>query len=399
MINSGKNTETLSDQWLKATVTGSLWASFEIIAGSFLHNMRLPFAGTILAAFAVTFLIGFFQLWRESGIIWRAGIICALMKSISPSAVILGPMIGIITEALIIEIAIRLMGKNIIAYITGGALAILSALLHKIVNLIILYGFNLIDIYVNMFNYASRQLSVQESSPINLLYLLSIIYLSIGAIAALTGYFLGLKASKIKITKNTYPLRKMKDEKQEINHQHSVFMLFAHFLIIILSLAFFNVSGNFLIKFLLTLFYSVICLFYYQKLAGRLMKPAFWLQLAIILVLAGIFLQTGKEKTMLIGLMMGMEMIFRAFIVIIGFSAISRELANPKIKNFLTNRRFSKVYLALQLAFSALPVMVEKTNNIKKFIKNPLYSFSSIIAEAENWFETLKQQNSNSKIL
>jgi hypothetical protein len=36
----------LKPVWLKAAVLGGLWASVEIIIGSFFHNLRLPFAGT-----------------------------------------------------------------------------------------------------------------------------------------------------------------------------------------------------------------------------------------------------------------------------------------------------------------------------------------------------------------
>jgi len=83
----------LSQKWLKAAVIGSIWASVEIILGSFLHNLKIPFSGMILSFISVWLLISFLQLWKENSIILRAGIICALMKSISPSALILGPMI------------------------------------------------------------------------------------------------------------------------------------------------------------------------------------------------------------------------------------------------------------------------------------------------------------------
>jgi len=33
----------LPDIWLKAAMLGSLWASVEIILGSFLHNLHIPF--------------------------------------------------------------------------------------------------------------------------------------------------------------------------------------------------------------------------------------------------------------------------------------------------------------------------------------------------------------------
>ena len=67
----------LDPVWLKASVVGGLWASFEIIIGSFLHNLRIPFAGSTLAAFGIMLLVSFYVYWPSRGLIWRAGIICA----------------------------------------------------------------------------------------------------------------------------------------------------------------------------------------------------------------------------------------------------------------------------------------------------------------------------------
>jgi len=141
---------SLDDRWLKAAVLGSLWASFEIIVGSLLHNLRIPFAGTFLTLFAVVLLISFARIWSDRGIILRAGIICALMKSISPSAVILGPMIGILSEALIIELVLLGLGRNLFSFMIAGALGVLSALFHKVINLMIIYGADLVQVYRNL---------------------------------------------------------------------------------------------------------------------------------------------------------------------------------------------------------------------------------------------------------
>ena len=83
--------QKISTVWLKASVIGSLWASVEIILGSFFHNVGIPFAGTLLAMNSVALMVAFHQVWKEKGLFWRAGLICALMKSISPSAVLLAP--------------------------------------------------------------------------------------------------------------------------------------------------------------------------------------------------------------------------------------------------------------------------------------------------------------------
>jgi len=67
----------LSNRWLKASVLGCLWASSEIVFGSFLHNLRIPFTGIILTGIGIILLISVAHLWKENGLFWRAGLVCA----------------------------------------------------------------------------------------------------------------------------------------------------------------------------------------------------------------------------------------------------------------------------------------------------------------------------------
>ena len=113
--------------WQRAAVLGSLWASVEIVVGSFLHNLNVPFAGSALAAFGVIVMTAGHRASPVKGVIWRAALICALMKSISPSAVILGPMIGIAMEGALLETCVRLSGGRAAGYLLGGALAEVSS--------------------------------------------------------------------------------------------------------------------------------------------------------------------------------------------------------------------------------------------------------------------------------
>ncbi|NLZ95494.1 MAG: hypothetical protein GX921_06695 [Bacteroidales bacterium] len=142
-----QSTKTVNDKWIKASVLAGLWAGIEIIAGSFLHNLRIPFSGTILTFISIILVIGFFQIWPKYGIIWRAGVITALMKSISPSAVILGPMVAITVEGFIMELAVRVAGRNISGYISAGMLTMVGILVHKVVRLFLLFGWDIFLIY------------------------------------------------------------------------------------------------------------------------------------------------------------------------------------------------------------------------------------------------------------
>ena len=133
----------LSVTWLKAAVLGCLWASSEIVLGSFLHNLRVPFSSIFLTSIGIILLISVSFQWKDKGLIWRSGLICALMKSVSPSAVIFGPMIAILSEALLLEFSVRIAGKNVVGFMLGSLLAMSWNFFQKIANYLIFYGFSI----------------------------------------------------------------------------------------------------------------------------------------------------------------------------------------------------------------------------------------------------------------
>jgi len=116
---------------------GSIWAANEILLGSFLHNLRIPLSGTFMAFLSVALMVSFSMIWKEKGLIIKAGLIAALMKSISPSAIILGPMVGIILEAAFLQIFVYFLGRNLLGFAIGGAFAVSGVLFQKVGRLLI----------------------------------------------------------------------------------------------------------------------------------------------------------------------------------------------------------------------------------------------------------------------
>jgi len=237
----------LSDKWLKAAVIGGLWASVEIVLGSFLHNLRIPFAGTILAAQGIIILLAFMTLWPERGIIIRAGIITALMKSISPSAVIMGPMIGIITEAFLLEIFLMIFGRNLFGFIVASAISLSSALLHKIGTFIILYGLDIVKIYENIYQWFQKKLHIQNLNSYEFILLILFIYLFWGFAAGLSGYIVGQKAKKL----GNSPILDREADKQEeffpINKDQKfhIYLLVFNFSSILIGLLLLNLVNKY----------------------------------------------------------------------------------------------------------------------------------------------------------
>ncbi|MEN8203572.1 MAG: hypothetical protein ABFS28_13330 [Bacteroidota bacterium] len=388
----------LNSIWLKAAVAGGLWASFEIIVGSLLHNLHLPFSGTMLATFSVILMISFLQIWNENGLIWRAGLICGLMKSLSPSAVILGPMTGIMMEAMFMDLFIYLVGRNVMGYIVAGIAALLSAILHKLASLFILYGSDLVTIYVNLFEFLKKQLGLQKADPGDLIAGIIAIYIVTGALAALAGILIGRQANQ-EGKKREAPNR-LSDpfasswKQTDPDQSFRIILFFLHLIMIPILLILINRFGLHAFALIPSGIYLFLLLFYYKRILGRLKKPFFWSQLLLMTVIAGLFWHPPTESNIKFGngFMVGLEMSLRAVLIVSSFSALSVEIRNPRITNHLIRLGFGKAYAALSLSFNSLPAMLDRSANIKGFVRKPWATFSSMIFEAELWLQTYQKQ-------
>jgi len=383
----------LNSIWLKAAVAGGLWASFEIIVGSLLHNLHIPFSGTMLATFSVILMISFLQIWNENGLIWRAGLICGLMKSLSPSAVILGPMTGIMTEALLMELFIFLIGRNMLGYILAGIAALLSTILHKLTSLFILYGDDLVTIYVNLFRFLQKQLGITVAEPKDLIIGIFALYILAGAAAALAGSFLGKKAAhkQEKGSSLLRPADPFASAWQDTDPRQSfrVVLLFLHVIMIPTLLLLINRYGMKLQSLIPAGLYLTFLLLYYKRIIHRLLKPFFWSQLLLMTVLAGLFFHPpeGSNYQMENGFLVGLEMSLRAVLIVSSFSGLSVEIRNPRVTSYLLGLGFGRLYAALSLAFNSLPAMLERSASLGSFLRNPFRAFSEMLSEAEMWLE------------
>lgn len=369
----------MSDKWLRAATIGSIWASIEIIFGSFLHNLRLPLAGSILSFFAVVLMVSFLKLWPHKGIIWRAGVICALMKSISPSAVILGPMTGIILEALLMELGLFFFGINLAGMILGGMLAVLSALFHKAVNLLILYGSDFATLLDRLVLYASKQLGAASVSGADVLILLAIVYLLAGALAAIAGWRLSPVRGLDQVHGSGW-----EQSPERINRlfglserqSYSVFLLAGHIFVLTILLLGIN-RLEFYYWVLPVVAYLLFCLLRYKRALTQLLRPRFWIQMVLITFLSTVLLQSVATHHWFdrSGFEAGILMNLRAFMVLTAFTAISTELKNPLVKALVFRRGFSNLYKSVSLAFSVLPGIMNLTAGTGK----PKLAFRSVI--------------------
>ncbi len=387
----------LNSVWLKATVLGSLWASSEIILGSFLHNLKLPFSGTILSGIGIIFLVAGSQNWKEKGIIWRAGIICALMKTISPSANIFGPMISIAAEAFLLEASIRILGKNWAGYIIGGGLAVSWSLFYKIIGLILVYGPNIIELYSSLYKFSIKYLNFPNLSPWSLILLLFILFLIFGALASVIGIRIGNQNNKFSLNESDSTSSSQIDFNlvpKNLKQNFSIPRLFLHSFVIVLGLILLDVFPLWIPAFLASV-YVVLCILLYKQNLNRLKNVKFWISLIVIIILSGLLLsefKTNNGSKYLYGFLIGLEMNIRALLMIFGFSSISIELRNPKIENWFKKKGMGQLSIALEAAFKILPFMVASLSEEKKYLRKPFGIISRLISKTDLWLERIQNQ-------
>lgn len=386
----------LSEKWLKASVLGTTWAASEIVFGSFLHNLRIPFSGNILTAIGLIILISASYKWKEKGLFWRAGIICAIMKTVSPSAVIFGPMIAIFTEALLLEISVILLGKNIFGFLLGSALAMSWVLVQRVLNFIIFYGSNIIDIYSNLMKMAEKQFHIETDMVWLPIIVLVIIHVFSGFLAGIIGVLSGkdiLKTSQT-LTDFDFATHNPRRVSQDGGFKFSIIWLWLNISFIIGSMILFAYCETF-VWVIATMAIIGIWAVRYKSALRHLAKPKFWIFFALITMLAAFVFASiqGGENSIRFGLIIGLQMNFRAAIVIVGFSVIGKELYNPRVINFFQRSSAKQLHAALELSFQSVPSVIATLPSAKTILRNPLAGIRYLIENADNQLQKLKSED------
>ncbi|PIV63066.1 MAG: hypothetical protein COS14_01230 [Bacteroidetes bacterium CG02_land_8_20_14_3_00_31_25] len=387
--------------WIKASIIGTVWASFEIVLGSFLHNLKIPFSGSILTSIGVIILISVSYIWKDKGIFWRAGLICALMKTMSPSAVIFGPMIAIFSESLLLDISIRILGENYMGYIVASILAVSWSFVQKIINLLIFYGFNIVELYQNIMKFTEKQLNLQFDTLWIPILILLFVYVVVGVISAIIGIKTGKKliSQPIEYKQQQYNYQNFLNKSNSKNDfKYSLIWLTIDIFLIIISLILISII-DWRIWSISIFAIVIIWILKYKRAIRQLSKPKFWIFFVAITMLTAFIFTKIQSKSMFDAVLIGIEMNFRATILIVGFSVLGTELYNPKIRQFFNKTYFKQLPIALELSAESLPMVIANIPDFKTIIKNPVSVVSQLIAYSEFRFSQIKnEQNFVQKI-
>lgn len=164
-------------------VFGALWGVVEVSLGSVLKTLNVPLSGVVLSAIGLTIALTGRVFVPRKGSTLFIGVIATFLKLFSLGGVIIGPMIGIITEALVAEIVLSAMGKpSRLSFILAGALGVVWVLIQPFVTNTLLFGRTLFVVWLDLLDLGSRLLGIDTNAAFLILVLMLFIYLAIGAL-------------------------------------------------------------------------------------------------------------------------------------------------------------------------------------------------------------------------
>lgn len=187
--------------WAHATTFGALWGAIEATVGSFLHALKVPFGGTALAACGAALLLALRVLHPRRGVIVAAGAVCACVKMIAPSTLVLGPMIGILLESLLVELACLPFGARAGSALLGGALATTWSLSQKVLTQIVLFGAPVLSWYIELLARAEAWLKLPKTGGLWVVVPFVAFVAMVGAVMA----SVGLRAGRLAAVRKNAP--------------------------------------------------------------------------------------------------------------------------------------------------------------------------------------------------
>ncbi|MGB9610221.1 MAG: nucleoside-triphosphatase, partial [Bryobacteraceae bacterium] len=378
--------------WTRAAALGSLWAALEVTAGSLLHNLHIPFAGTVLAASGILLMTTALQRWPSPGLVWRAALIAALMKSISPSAVILGPMVGIFSEGVILFLAVSVLGRGLAGCLIGGALAVAWTLAQKVLSLLITYGPDFIALYEGLVRFAARATGWQSLGPEEVVFGLLAAQAGLGAAAGACGWWVGRQpcGSAVSVLDRAAAGATPAALDAEPGHPATLPLLM---LALVLGLWWIGRAG------LVTggaplLVAAGLAVYRYRASMRRLAKPRLWIELALVLLLSGLVLGAlGNRGSWREGLLAGAEMAVRAVFVVVMFSAIGIELKRSPWIRRLSHGPLAPARQALEAAFRALPDFIASLRDLPSLWRHPRLAIGELLNRAELWQREFEREH------
>ena len=175
------------------SVFGALWGLVEISLGSVFHAINLPLTGMMLAIIGVMIAsLGRLFVPRRGSTIF-IGIIAMVLKLFSIGNVVIGPMVGILSEVLIAELILDIYLKpTMLAFIFACAGAALWTIVQPFVTGVLLFGRNLVVVWLDLLDSGSRLLGLPPQTALWIVAVMVSLHLLLGGVGGWLAWKLGL---------------------------------------------------------------------------------------------------------------------------------------------------------------------------------------------------------------
>jgi hypothetical protein len=163
---------------------GALWGVVEVSLGAVLKSFNLPLNGALLAALGIMIALTARVFVPRRGATLFIGVIAMLLKLFSLGGVVLGPMVGILMEAIIAEVGLSAAGRlSRWTFVGVGGLVVLYTLVQPFITGPLLFGRALLVVWLDLLDLVTRLLGISTSAALGGIAVLALIHLAIGGLA------------------------------------------------------------------------------------------------------------------------------------------------------------------------------------------------------------------------
>jgi hypothetical protein len=179
-------------QLVTLAVFGALWGVVEISLGSVLHAVKLPLSGALLAALGLAVALTGRIFVPRRGATLFIGVIAMALKLFSIGSVVVGPMVGILSEALVAEATLSAFKRPTrFALLLAGALGVLWTLVHPFVTNPLLFGRGIFVVWLDLLDRGAQLMGLNPNAWVWIVAVLAAIHLLLGGVAGWLAWNVG----------------------------------------------------------------------------------------------------------------------------------------------------------------------------------------------------------------
>jgi len=168
----------------------SIWGASEVVLGSWLKSLAVPFSGEAMTVVAVLVMVVSRRFLDQRGSQATIGFVTGLIKVFgSFGAARIGPFIAIFMEGLLFDTVASLLKKFSLRNMAiAGVMPFTWTFLHPFVVNPLVFGTDILKVYQRILETAAQALGLPTSLGLGLLAAMYLVDFFLGAFSGLVGY-------------------------------------------------------------------------------------------------------------------------------------------------------------------------------------------------------------------